>query len=98
MNVPELLSAFRTAGLDDSDLGSLLHASKFTVTRLRMHETDPTASMEASIRGLYTDYQLLGRSKMLLRMRYGRHGTDQYYAFPNPLQEQARENQPGENR
>lgn len=61
MNVPEILSAFRAAGFNDSDLGSMFNASRYTVTRLRTNETEPTASMEAGIRGFYTDYQLLGR-------------------------------------
>lgn len=87
MSVPDILSAFRSKGVDDVRLASILKSSRFTLRRLRSGESSPSPSMEASIRGLYTDYLLLGESNLLFRCRYGRNGMDQYYAFHNPLQE-----------
>ena len=87
MSTAEILIAFQEAGLSEESLSKILGLSRFTLRRLKMGETLPTPSMEASFRGMYTDWLLLGRSNLLFQLRYGRNGYDQWYAFPNPLQE-----------
>lgn len=87
MTMSDILKAFQEDRIGDSTLASILHASSYTLGRLRSGDTFPTPAMDAAIRGLYTDYLLLGGSRFLLLCRYGLRGTDLFYAFPNPLQE-----------
>ena len=84
MSPAEILQAFRTDGVSDDAVADYFHASRYVIARLREGETMPTPSMEATLRGAYTNYLLLGKSfKWLAR----KCPTDQYYAFPNPLME-----------
>lgn len=87
MTASEILLAFGDGGIRESSLASILHSSRFTLGRIRSGDSFPTPSMDAAIKGLYTDYLLLSESKLLFLCRYGIHGVDQFYAFPNPLQE-----------
>lgn len=91
MSVAEILSAFQEDGLSEERISRILGSSRFTLRRLKTDESHPTPSMEASIRGLYTDWLLLGGSNLLFHLRYGRQGFDQWYAFPNPLHEMVKQ-------
>lgn len=84
MSPAEILQAFRTDGVSDDAVANYFHASRHVIARLRSGETVPTASMEATIRGAYTNYLLLGKSwKWLARGC----PADQWYGFVNPMME-----------
>ena len=87
MSPAEILLAFQEDGVSDAAVAGYFHASRYVIARLRSGETVPTASMEATIRGAYTNYLLLGRS-----WRWLARGcpADQWYAFPDPLMEETK--------
>lgn len=80
----EILQKFQADGVTDESMADYFNASRHVIARLRDGETIPTASMEATIRGSYTNYLLLGRSWKWLACKCP---PDQWYAFPNPLME-----------
>ena len=84
----DILTAFREEGFRDESLSKILGASRFTLRRIENGESRPTPAMEASIKGLYTDFLLLDKSRFLFALRYRRGGMDLSYAFVNPLQEE----------
>ena len=89
MSPAEILQAFRTDGVSDDAVADYFHASRYVIARLREGETVPTPSMEATLRGAYTNYLLLNKSWRWLARKCP---TDQYYAFPNPLMEKDADN------
>lgn len=91
MTIPEIINAFHEEGIKEELLASILHSSPFTFRRFLSGESVPTPSMEETIRGLYEDYLVLRRNKLLFFCRYRKNGADQFYCFPNPLQEQIAE-------
>ena len=85
MSPAEILLSFQEDGVSDAAVAGYFHASRYVIARLRSGETVPTASMEATIRGAYTNYLLLGKSwKWLAR----ECPADQWYGFVNPLMEE----------
>lgn len=87
MSSSEALQAFEQAGVSETLLAKVLDCSRFTLRRLRDGESSPTPSMDATILGLYSNYLLLKKSNFLFRCRF-HSGYDQFYCFPNPLQEE----------
>ncbi len=87
MSSSEALQAFEQAGISETLLAKILDCSRFTLRRLRGGESSPTPSMDATILGLYSNYLLLKKSNFLFRCRF-HSGYDQFYCFPNPLQEE----------
>lgn len=87
MSSSEALQAFEQAGVSETLLAKVLDCSRFTLRRLRDGESSPTPSMDATILGLYSNYLLLKKSNLLFRCRF-LSGYDQFYCFPNPLQEE----------
>ena len=87
MSSSEALQAFEQAGISETLLAKVLDCSRFTLRRLRGGASSPTPSMDATILGLYSNYLLLKKSNVLFRLRF-RSGYDQFYCFPNPLQEE----------
>ena len=85
MSASEALQAFQHAGISDSLLAKTLKSSRYTIRRLRKGGK-PTPSMHATILGLYSNYLLMGRARFILWCRFS-GGYDQWYAYPNPLQE-----------
>ena len=83
----EILQAFRADGVSDDVVADYFHASRYVIARLRKGETVPTPSMEATLRGAYTNYLLLGKSWSRLSRQCP---ADQYFAFSNPLMEKPR--------
>ncbi len=88
MSSADILGAFREDGIREESLSRILGASRFTLKRIGNGESRPTPAIEASIKGLYTDYLLLGKSRLLFALRYRLNGMDPAYAFINPLQEE----------
>ena len=86
MSSSEALQAFEQAGISEPLLAKVLDCSRFTLRRLREGESSPTPSMDVTILGLYSNYLLLNKSNFLFRCRF-HSGYDQFYCFPNPLQE-----------
>lgn len=87
MSSSEALQAFEQAGISETLLAKILDCSRFTLQRLRDSESSPTPSLDATILGLYSNYLLLKKSNLLFRCRF-HSGYDQFYCFPNPLQEE----------
>ena len=87
MSSSEALQAFEQAGVSETLLAKVLDCSRFTLRRLRDGESSPSPSMDATILGLYSNYLLLKKSNFLFRCRF-HSGYDQFYCFPNPLQEE----------
>lgn len=85
----EILLKFQADGVTEKAMAVFYNASRHVIARLRDGETIPTVSMEATIRGSYTNYLLLGKSWKWLACKCP---TDQWYAFPNPLMEKDVEN------
>ena len=86
MSSSEALQAFEQAGISETLLAKVLDCSRFTLRRLRDGASSPTPSLDATILGLYSNYLLLKKSNLLFRCRF-HAGYDQFYCFPNPLQE-----------
>lgn len=87
MTSAEALLAFEQAGIAMPLLAKVLDCSRFTLRRLRDGESSPTPSMDATILGLYSNYLLQKKSNLLFRCRF-HSGYDQFYCFPNPIQEE----------
>ena len=87
MSSSEALQTFEQAGVSETLLAKVLDCSRFTLRRLRDGESSLTPSMDATILGLYSNYLLLKKSNLLFRLRF-LSGYDQFYCFPNPLQEE----------
>ena len=89
MSSSEALQAFEQSGISEGLLAKVLGCSRFTIRRLRSGESVPTPAMDATILGLYSNYLLLGKSKLLFRCRFF-SGYDPYYCYPDPLRETAK--------
>ena len=89
MSASEALQAFEQSGISEGLLAKVLGCSRFTIRRLRSGESVPTPAMDATILGLYSNYLLLGKSKLLFRCRFF-SGYDLYYCYPDPLRETAK--------
>ncbi len=85
----EALAAFEQSGISAGLLAKVLGCSRFTIRRLRTGESAPTPAMDATILGLYSNYLLLGKSKLLFRCRFF-SGYDPFYCYPDPLRETAK--------
>lgn len=90
-STPEILAAFSEAGIRETLLSEILRASPFTLRRISEGKSTATASMDAAIRGLYTDFGLLNNSRVLFFLKYSTQSVDQWYAYQNPLQESSPE-------
>lgn len=86
-STPEILKDFSASGINDRKLSRILTVSPFTLRRIMAGQSMATASLDANIRGLYTDYLLLD-SRILFLKKYSRQSADQWYAFRNPLHEE----------
>ena len=86
MSASDALQALHKAGISDSLLAKTLNSSRHTIRRLRKKNGEATPSMKASILGLYSNYLLMGRARFILQYSFS-SGYDQWYVFPNPLQE-----------
>ena len=89
MSASEALQSFEQGGISEGLLAKVLGCSRFTIRRLRTGESAPTPAMDATILGLYSNYLLLGKSKLLFRCRFF-SGYDPYYCYPDPLRETAK--------
>ena len=89
MSASDALQAFEQSGISAGLLAKVMGCSRFTIRRLRSGESVPTPAMDATILGLYSNYLLLGKSKLLFRCRFF-SGYDPFYCYPDPLRETAR--------
>lgn len=87
MSPADILTAFQQEGIREETLSRALGASRFSLRRIRLSESRPTPAMEAAVKGLYSDYLLLGKSNILFTIRYWRNRQDPFGAFINPLLE-----------
>lgn len=85
MTPSEIIKSFDKGGVGEKELARVLNVSRFTIRRIAQGESNPTASLDAALAGLYCDYMLL-RSNYLFRCRHLKT-YDLWYPYGNPLHE-----------